>query len=606
MFQTFSDQASPDQGRVRLPLLREELQEQGLTGFILPRADEYGGENLADYAERLAWLTGFTGSAGTVIVLRDKAAIFIDGRYTLQVRDQVDTDLLTPVSFPETSPAQWLKENIKEGDVIGFDPWLHTAKHAEQLEQSCIKAKAKLEPVSKNPIDSIWSDQPARPNAPIVPQPFELTGRNAEDKIQLIADKIADKADATFITQADSVAWLLNIRGADVPRAPLPLAFAIVTKSAKAYLICEEEKLPCETCKLLPNSLTVVAPRELEQFFATNEAGASSWLIDLNLVPQAVASMLELSNAKLVEGSDPCLRLKSAKTAEELAGMRSAHLRDGAAMVKFLSWLDKSTVGGSIDEIQAASQLEQFRAETGCLKDISFDTISGAGPNGAIVHYRVTETTNRKLEQNSLYLVDSGGQYPDGTTDITRTIAIGQPDEEMQACFTRVLKGMIAISRTRFPEGTTGAQLDTLARHALWQVGLDYAHGTGHGVGSYLCVHEGPQNISKRGSVPLEEGNILSNEPGYYKEGAWGIRIENLVAVQKAEIPKDGELAIHDFETLTLCPIDRRLIDTALLSNEELDWMNDYHERVFAELSSNLEEEERLWLAEATKPLHKA
>ncbi len=606
MFQIFSDQASPDQGRVRLPLLREELQEQGLTGFILPRADEYGGENLADYAERLAWLTGFTGSAGTVIVLRDKAAIFIDGRYTLQVRDQVDTDLLTPVSFPETTPAQWLKENIKEGDVIGFDPWLHTAKHAEQLEQNCIKAKAKLEPVSKNPVDSIWSDQPARPSAPIVPQPFELTGRNAEDKIQLIADKIADKADATFITQADSVAWLLNIRGADVPRAPLPLAFAIVTKSAKAYLICEEKKLPRETCKLLPNNLTVVAPKELEQFFTGNEADAKSWLIDLTLTPQAVVSMLELSNAVLVEGSDPCLRLKSAKTPEELAGMRSAHLRDGAAMVRFLSWLDNVAPTGTVDEIQAAKQLEQCRTETGCLKDISFDTISGAGPNGAIVHYRVTETTNRRLEENSLYLVDSGGQYPDGTTDITRTIAIGEPDAEMRACFTRVLKGMIAISLARFPQGTTGAQLDTLARHALWQVGLDYAHGTGHGVGSYLCVHEGPQNISKRGSVPLEEGNILSNEPGYYKEGTWGIRIENLVAVQKAEIPKGGELAVHEFETLTLCPIDRRLVDTNLLGIEELNWLNDYHERVFAELSNDLEEDERLWLAEATKPLHKS
>ncbi|SNZ09034.1 aminopeptidase P family protein [Cohaesibacter gelatinilyticus] len=606
MFQIFSDQASPDQGRVRLPLLREELQEQGLTGFILPRADEYGGENLADYAERLAWLTGFTGSAGTVIVLRNKAAIFIDGRYTLQVRDQVDTDLLTPVSFPETTPAQWLKENIKEGDVIGFDPWLHTAKHAEQLEQNCIKAKAKLEPVSKNPVDSIWSDQPARPSAPIVPQPFELTGRNAEDKIQLIADKIADKADATFITQADSVAWLLNIRGADVPRAPLPLAFAIVTKSAKAYLICEEKKLPRETCKLLPNNLTVVAPKELEQFFTGNEADAKSWLIDLTLTPQAVVSMLELSNAVLVEGSDPCLRLKSAKTPEELAGMRSAHLRDGAAMVRFLSWLDNVAPTGTVDEIQAAKQLEQCRTETGCLKDISFDTISGAGPNGAIVHYRVTETTNRRLEENSLYLVDSGGQYPDGTTDITRTIAIGEPDAEMRACFTRVLKGMIAISLARFPQGTTGAQLDTLARHALWQVGLDYAHGTGHGVGSYLCVHEGPQNISKRGSVPLEEGNILSNEPGYYKEGTWGIRIENLVAVQKAEVPKGGELAVHEFETLTLCPIDRRLVDTNLLGIEELNWLNDYHERVFAELSNDLEEDERLWLAEATKPLHKS
>lgn len=605
MFQTFSDQASPDQGRVRLPLLREELQEQGLTGFIVPRADEYGGENLADYAERLAWLTGFTGSAGTAIILRDKAAIFVDGRYILQVRNQVDTELLTPVSIMETSPADWLKDNLKEGDIIGFDPWLHTTKQVETLQQSCDKAKASFKAVPKNPVDAIWSDQPKRPMAPITAQPFALTGRTSEDKITLIADIIAKEAEASFITQADSVAWLFNIRGGDVPRAPLPLAFAIVTQSAKAYLICEAEKLLNETKETLPANVTLIAPKDLETFFAKDQAKASRWLLDLNLVPQAVTAMLKATNCTIMEGPDPCLRLKAAKTEQELAGTRAAHLRDGAAMVKFLRWLDETAPSGNIDEIQATQHLEQCRAQTGCLKDISFETISGAGPNGAIVHYRVTESSNRKLEPNSLYLIDSGGQYPDGTTDITRTIPIGTPDDEMRDRFTRVLKGMITISTTRFPIKTTGAQLDTLARHALWQAGLDYAHGTGHGVGSYLCVHEGPQNLSKRGLVALEEGNILSNEPGFYKEGAWGIRIENLIAVEKAQTPTGGELPMHSFETLTLCPIDRRLIETSLLSIEELDWLNDYHERVFAELSPNLEEADRLWLAEATKPLHK-
>ncbi|MCT4656466.1 MAG: aminopeptidase P family protein [Cohaesibacter sp.] len=604
MFQSYSDQACPDQGRVRLPMLREELQEQGLTGFIVPRADEYRGENLASYAERLSWLTGFTGSAGSAIILRGKAAIFVDGRYTLQVRDQVDTDLLTPVSIMDVSHADWIGENVQEGDIIGFDPWLHTSREIEALEKSCTAQGATLKAVAANPVDAIWSDQPARPQEPIVPHPLELAGQSCSDKIKAIAEKLDGRADATFITMADSIAWLFNIRGADVPRAPLPLAFAIVTSDQKAALICDPAKLNQEVKDHLPDEVSLVTEDELQLYLEKIDAGGKNWLLDLTLLPQAIVTMLEDQKAISVHGADPCLLLKATKTEAELDGMRKAHQRDGVAMSRFLAWLDRNAPSGSLDEISSAQMLESFRASTGCLKDISFDTISGAGPNGAIVHYRVTETTNKKLETGSLYLVDSGGQYPDGTTDITRTIPIGTPDEEMKDRFTRVLKGMIALSRACFPKGTNGAQLDTIARQPLWDAGLDYAHGTGHGVGSYLCVHEGPQRIAKTGSVPLETGNILSNEPGFYKEGAWGIRIENLIVVNPAEKQKGGEQDMHSFETLTLCPIDRRLIKTELLSGREINWLNDYHERVFAELSQDLEEEDRNWLAEATKPLH--
>ena len=604
MFQEFSNLSCPDQGRVRIAMLREELQEQGLTGFIVPRADEFGGENLAPYAERLSWLTGFTGSAGTAIILRDKASIFIDGRYDLQVRDQVDTDLLTPVSFPATLPSDWLQESLKGGEVIGIDPWLHSSHAFEKFKQACESKKAELKRVSSNPIDAIWSDGPERPKNPIIPHPLELAGISSTDKIKTIAQSLAGTADAAFITQGDSVAWLFNIRGSDVPRAPLPLAFVLVLANERAILLTDPAKLSTECRAHLPANISIHPIEELSTVFSNKDYGITSCLFDKSLTPQAVVDMMEAADCDPISGQDPCLKPKAAKNKAELEGMRQAHLRDGVAMVNFLSWLDTMAPTGHLDEIEAAKMLENCRRDTGCLKDISFDTISGAGPNGAIVHYRVSEATNRKLEQNNLYLVDSGGQYPDGTTDITRTIAIGTPDIEMRDRFTRVLKGMIALSMAHFPQGTSGAQLDSFARQPLWQAGLDYAHGTGHGVGSYLCVHEGPQRIAKTGTMALEEGNILSNEPGFYKEGAWGIRIENLVVVNPAEPIEGGELAMHSFETLTLCPIDKRLIDTALLTQAEVDWLNDYHERVFAELSEHLEEDKRIWLAEATKPLH--
>ncbi|SNY94359.1 Xaa-Pro aminopeptidase [Cohaesibacter sp. ES.047] len=604
MYQDFSDQACPDQGRVRIPMLREELQEQGLTGFIVPRADEYGGENLALYAERLAWLTGFTGSAGTAVILKSKAAIFIDGRYTLQVTDQVDTDLLEPVSVPQHTLAGWIKNNATKDDIIGFDPWLHTEAAVKRLEKACEKVGARLVAIEANPIDAIWTDQPDRPDEPITPHPLSLAGEPAEDKLAAITKTFRDEADATFITQGDSIAWLFNIRGADVPRAPLPLAFAILSADGRAWLLTNPDKLDASVRDHLPDNVIVKPQADLETIIKQDIGPEKTWQLDENLVPYAVKRMIEETKSAIIKAPDPCLMPKAAKNEAELTGMRTAHQRDGIALCQFFHWIDTMAPSGNLDEISAAKALEDFRAASGCLKDISFDTISGAGANGAIVHYRVTEATNRTFEQNSLYLVDSGAQYPDGTTDITRTVAIGTPNDEMKDRFTRVLKGMIGLSMALFPEGTTGAQLDTLARFHLWQAGLDYAHGTGHGVGSFLCVHEGPHRISSAGRTKLETGNILSNEPGYYKSGAWGIRIENLLILSEPKIPDGGEKAMHAFETLTLCPIDQRLIATELLTAEEKNWLNDYHQRVFAELSADLDEETRAWLAEATKPLH--
>ena len=604
MYQDFTNQACPDQGRVRIPMLREELQEQGLTGFIVPRADEYGGENLAPYAERLAWLTGFTGSAGTAVILKTKAAIFIDGRYTLQVVDQVDTGLLSPVQVPMSSVSDWIAENATEGDVIGFDPWLHTPQTIKRLKKACAKAGAKLVACETNPLDAIWTDQPDRPSEPVVLHPLNLAGKSSKEKLEAITKGLEGKADATFITQGDSIAWLFNIRGSDVPRAPLPLAFTILATDGRAWLLIDPAKLTGETLAHLPDTVIVRPQADLQAIINEEIGKGKTWQLDETLVPYAVKVMIEATDARIINATDPCLKPKAAKTEAELDGMRTAHQRDGVALCQFFHWLDQMAPSGSLDEIAAATALEEFRASTGCLTDISFDTISGAGPNGAIVHYRVTEATNRVFDQNSLYLVDSGAQYPDGTTDITRTVAIGTPTHEMKDRFTRVLKGMIDLSMVRFPEGTTGSQLDILARHHLWQAGLDFAHGTGHGVGSFLCVHEGPHRISPSGHTKLETGNVLSNEPGYYKSGEWGIRIENLLVVSEPQIPDGGEKALHSFETLTLCPIDQRLIAAELLTAEEKSWLNDYHQRVFAELSADLDEQTRSWLAEATKPLH--
>lgn len=549
----------------RLQLLFAELNNHGFDGFIVPHADEFQGEYIPPSAQRLAWLTGFTGSAGLAIVHPDESAIFVDGRYTLAVRDQVDT--FKPYDYSELN--QWLKEH--NSVKLAYDPWLHT------LNDLALFKDVELVPCETNPIDTIWLDQPEPPLAPVVPYPSDTK------REQIILD---DGIDAVMLTAPDSIAWLLNIRGGDVPRAPLPLCFAILYTDKHVDLFIDKRKISHEL-----KNVTIYEFTELATIL--DSLNQSTVLIDPKQTPIWIIKRLN----KIVKGDDPCALPKACKNSIEIAGTRAAHLRDGSALTRFLYWLKPG-----VDEIQAAERLEQFRAETGLLHDLSFDTISGYGANGAIVHYQVTPETNKVLENGNLYLVDSGGQYLDGTTDVTRTIAIGTPTAEHKDRFTRVLKGHISIATCRFPEGTTGTQLDILARHALWQVGLDYQHGTGHGVGIFLSVHEGPQSISKRiSNVALKPGMIISNEPGYYKTGAYGIRIENLVLVTEAEAIEGGEQPMMGFETLTLAPIDRNLINVSLLNETEIAWINNYHARVYEKIAPTLkDEEERQWLADIT------
>jgi Xaa-Pro aminopeptidase len=553
----------------RLQLLFAELNNHGFDGFIVPHADEFQGEYIPASAQRLAWLTGFTGSAGLAIVHPDESAIFVDGRYTLAVRDQVDT--FKPYDYSELN--QWLKKprSVK----LAYDPWLHT------LNDLALFKDVELVPCETNPIDTIWLDQPEPPLAPVVPYPSDTK------REQVILD---DGIDAVMLTAPDSIAWLLNIRGGDVPRAPLPLCFAILYANKHVDLFIDQRKISHEI-----ENVTIYEFTDLATIL--DNLNQSTVLIDPKQTPIWIVKRLN----KIVKGDDPCALPKACKNSIEIAGTRAAHLRDGSALTRFLCWLKPG-----VDEIQAAERLEQFRAETGLLHDLSFDTISGYGANGAIVHYQVTPETNKVLETGNLYLVDSGGQYLDGTTDVTRTIAIGRPTAEHKDRFTRVLKGHISIATCRFPEGTTGTQLDILARHALWQVGLDYQHGTGHGVGIFLSVHEGPQSISKRiNKVALKPGMIISNEPGYYKAGAYGIRIENLVLVTEASEIEGGEQPMMGFETLTLAPIDRNLIEVKLLNEKEIAWINNYHARVYEKIAPTLkDEQERQWLTEATATIY--
>ncbi|HET7716041.1 MAG TPA: aminopeptidase P family protein [Bauldia sp.] len=595
--------------RDRLKRLRGELQRQGLTGFIVPHTDEYQSEYLPPSAERLAWLTGFTGSAGAAVVLPAEAALFVDGRYTIQARDQVDPKSFALEHLIETPPAKWLKSRVKPGDRIGYDPWLLTADEVKRLEDVCRAAEAELVAVSGNPIDHIWSDRPPPPLGMVTVHPTELAGEEARAKIARLQAAIGDaRADAAVLTQADSIAWTFNLRGADIAHNPVALAYAVLPVGGKPSLFIDGRKLSNRVRATLADVAELREPAEFHAALAELGRQGARVLIDPKGTPAAVAAAIRAPGGIIVEGVDPAELPKARKNDTELAGARRAHVRDGAAMVRFLSWLDRAARNEDIDELAAEAKLAELRADTARrdgseLVDLSFATISGAGPNGAIVHYRVTPQTNRRLVDGTLYLVDSGGQYRDGTTDITRTIAIGRPTAEMRDRFTRVLKGHIAIATARFPVGTTGAQLDTLARVALWQAGLDYDHGTGHGVGSFLSVHEGPARISKLGTVPLEPGMILSNEPGYYKPGAYGIRIENLVVVKPPEPVPGGDRMMLGFETLTLAPIDRRLIDTSLMTPAEIEWVDIYHARLAPALDRLLDEAERRWLAAATAPL---
>ncbi|HEX2255201.1 MAG TPA: aminopeptidase P family protein [Afifellaceae bacterium] len=613
MFQTFSERADPAKGAERLSALRAELARRGLDGFIVPRADEHQGEYVPAAAERLAWLTGFTGSAGTAVVLADRAAIFVDGRYTLQVQSQVDTNAFQPVSVLETSPSDWLKAHAGKGMRIGYDPWLTTRAQAKRLREALGEAEAELVAVESNPVDAIWSDRPAQPLGQVMLQPLRFAGRPAAQKLAEIASHLKEKrADAAVLTDPLAVAWAFNIRGSDVPHNPVPLSFAIVTREGRPSIFIESGKLSNEVRAALEDVADIREKAELEA--ALEELGRAGLrvLYDPSHSAEAVASLPEAAGAKIIEAADPVALPKARKNAAEIAGARAAHVRDGAAMVRFLAWLEEAAPG--ITEIKAAKRLEAFRAEAGeadrmPLRDISFDTISSTGPNGAIVHYRVTEATNRRLESGDLYLVDSGGQYQDGTTDVTRTVPVGEtPAARLDLYrdrFTRVLKGHIAVATVRFPKGTTGAQIDALARQALWQAGLDFDHGTGHGVGSYLAVHEGPQRLAKSGHTALEPGMIVSNEPGYYAAGDFGIRIENLVVVREAAVPPGGERSMMRFETLTLVPVDLRLIAPRLMNAAEIAWLDGYHARVRATLSGwpQLDERERAWLADACRPL---
>ena len=593
----------------RLARLRKELAEAGLTGFIVPHADEHQSEYLPPAAERLAWLTGFTGSAGTAIVLADEAAVFVDGRYTLQVRNEVDESLFTPEHVAETPPSTWLAAHLKAGDRLGYDPWLMTVAEVRRFAGICAAAEAAFVPVTENPIDRIWEDRPAPPLGAVTLQPEDLAGQSAASKLAALKQAVTDrKADATVLAQADSIAWTFNIRGSDISHNPVTLAYAILPTKGEPRLFVDGRKLSNAVRDALSDLAEISEPDAFPAALAELGAAKAKVMLDPQATADAIAGAVTKAGGIIIEGADPAVLPKARKNATELAGTRRAHIRDGAAMVRFLCWLDEIGPTGTIDEIAAAEKLTWFRADTAKkdgseLIDLSFDTISGAGPNGAIVHYRVTPATTRTIAPDMLYLTDSGAQYRDGTTDITRTVVVGKPSDEMRDRFTRVLKGMMAIATARFPVGASGAQLDTLARQWLWQAGLDFDHGTGHGVGAFLSVHEGPARISKLGTVPLEPGMILSDEPGYYKTGAYGIRIENLVAVQEAQAVAGGDRPMLSFENLTFAPIDRRLIDARLLSPAERDWLNAYHASLPAKLGHLLDDADKAWLAQATQPV---
>jgi Xaa-Pro aminopeptidase len=602
-FQTFEEPESGVALSARLSALREELARRRLTGFVVPRADQQQNEYVAPCEERLAWLTGFTGSAGLAIVLAQEAAVFVDGRYTLQAGKQVDTKAWAVESLVEPPPESWLTRHLKAGDRVGFDPWLHTSAAAERLQAACTKAGAELIAVESNPVDTIWTERPAPPVAPISVHGPRHAGEAEADKLVRIRGELEKLgADALVLSDSHAVAWTFNIRGADVAHTPLPLSYALVPKQGRPTVFIDHRKLTNSTRDHLEQSADVREPDALApELMALAKAGHAIALVSATAA-DALSRLIISAGGKTVRGNDPVTLLKAVKNTTEIEGTRTAHRRDAVALARFLAWVDREAPTGRLTEIDAVEALETFRRDTGALKDVSFPTISGTGPNGAIVHYRVTRKSNRRIALGDLLLIDSGAQYQDGTTDVTRTIAIGEPTAEMRDRFTRVLRGHIAIARAVFPDGASGAQLDTLARQFLWQAGVDFEHGTGHGVGSYLSVHEGPARISKLGTTPLKRGMILSNEPGYYKTDAFGIRTENLELVIAVEIP-GSEKPMNAFETLTFAPIDRRLIDVDMLSKVERDWLNDYHRQVRDIVRAQLDGSDKLWLDAATAPV---
>jgi Xaa-Pro aminopeptidase len=604
MFQSFDVSTSSAATPERVKALRRLIADAGIDAYLVPRADEYQGEYVPPSAERLRWLTGFTGSAGLAIVTRKNAALFVDGRYTVQARAEADPNVLQVSTLPRGRVAEWLIEQLSRNQTVGFDARLHTIAEVERLAAALEPAGIKLKPLSRNLVDRAWGrERPAPPAGPITVHPLKFSGRSAADKIADIQKQLkTDRQDAVLLTLSDSVAWTFNIRGSDIPHIPVPLAFAVIPQAGKPELFVDADRLDEGVRADLKAIAKLSSPDTLNARLAGLRKAKKRVRLDPNTAGFAFARALGGAR-HIARGADPCLLLKATKNAAEIKGARAAHHRDGIALANFLAWLDRAAATGTIDEIEAVRQLEGFRRATNQLREISFDTISGSGPNGAIVHYRVNEKTNRKLHPGELFLIDSGAQYLDGTTDVTRTVAIGEPTQEMRSRFTLVLKGHIAIATARFPAGTRGIDLDPYARRALWRHGLDYDHGTGHGIGSYLSVHEGPQSISRAGMATLLAGMICSNEPGYYKEGAYGIRIENLVLVTPPEKIPGGDREVMAFETLTLAPIDRLLIAKELLDPWEIAWLDDYHARVRKEIGPELDTVERRWLEAATAPL---
>ncbi len=603
-FQSFDDAEDGSRSARRMAELRRELCACGVDGLILPRADAHQNEYVPPSEERLAFLTGFTGSAGCVIVLAGRAVLFADGRYTLQARDQADPALFTIAHLIETPPDAWIEQNLPAGTRLGYDPWLHTADGAEKLAKACAKAGAALVPLERNPVDTVWADRPAAPLGRIVLHDLRFAGEEAATKIARIQAEIAKtRADALVLSDPHALAWAFNIRGSDVVHTPLPLGYAIMPKQGRPTLYLDARKLDNRVRHALEALADIRAPADLTGDLAALGTGRRTVRLDQATAADALSRIIAQAGGEIARGTDPVALMKAVKNDTEIDGTRAAHRRDGAAIARFLAWFDREAPAGRLTEIDAVAALETFRRETGTLKDISFPTIAGAGPDAAIVHYRVTRRTNRPIAAGELFLIDSGAQYEDGTTDITRTLAVGVPQADMRAHFTVVLKGHIAIARAVFPEGTSGAQLDTLARQYLWTRGLDYDHGTGHGVGSYLSVHEGPARISKLGTVALKRGMILSNEPGYYRTGAYGIRIENLVLVTAADPVPGAEKALNAFETLTLAPVDRRLVEPALLTEGEIAWLDGYHARVAETIAPLVDKQTEAWLRAMTQPL---
>ena len=603
MRQTFDIKGGPQDGRAHLPLVREQLVAQGIDGLYIPHDDEYQNEYLPDANERLAWVSGFTGSFGSAFVFTDRAVIFADGRYTLQVADQTDPDLWEVQAVPEPGPFGWLKSQDMTGKRIGYDPKLMSPNDVAAMGTAAKAAGAELVSVANNPIDLAWADRPDQPAALVVPHEVKFAGvAHDEKRVQIGQDLKAEKLDAAVITSPASIAWAFNIRGGDVSCTPLPLGRAILFADGSADLFLDEVKVSDALRQHLGNSVTLRPLADLEKGLA--ELKGKTVSVDPDVASAWFFDQLEQASATPVRQRDPVALPKACKNEAELAGSAAAHIRDGVALTRFLHWLDTDAQSGEITEIDAAIKLEEFREDLGGLNDLSFPTISGAGPNGALPHYRVSTASNRKLERGSLYLVDSGGQYLDGTTDVTRTVPIGDPSADMRRHYTLVLKGHISLAMVRFPKGTTGTHLDVLARHALWQAGLDYQHGTGHGVGVYLGVHEGPQRIAKAwNSVPLETGMIVSNEPGYYRAGQYGIRIENLQYVTPPAAIEGGELDMYGFECLTFAPLARDLIDLAHLTKDERDWVDAYHVQVYELLADRLDGPVKDWLRAACMPL---